>query len=925
MYIGLSKRLIASLIVIEVIVMAIVIWRGAQLLEQSYTQQFEQAIKNESNMLVSSLASGLVQFDQLSLQKQLSHWQIREDIIYIVLFDHQMDVMASIGGIAKGASGREIPEEAAATFAAAIADGSYHLSLPVEQEGERIGTLKLGYRTAHIRQSIKQLQWRNVLVPLLLFIIVALITLVLGRRMTANLRRIEKGVQAFQQGNLDHHIQTSRDGLFGDIADVLNRFARTLQRKIGELNVGNERLQESVEALQYEIDSNSQTEAELRLLQQRMLLQWKQSPMGMIDWSIDARVLDWNPAAERIFGYTKDEMMGRNAMDLIIPSDIKKGILKGVWKNLINNSEGEHSVNENVTKDGKSITCEWYAVPIANESGEVIGVFSLIGDITDKCQQQQMLQRSQKMDALGKLTGGIAHDYNNMLGVVLGYATMLRKMLKEQPKLSGYVEQIQRAGERGAVLSKKLLAFSHNMSSEPQEIDVNSVLRDEQMMLEKSLTARIKLIFTLEKEPWPIWADQSDLVDAILNMSINAMHAMPDGGQLTIQTQNVELNHNVAENMGIERGGYMVISLTDTGTGIDQETQAHIFEPFFTTKGEGGCGLGLSQVYGFMQRVGGTIKIYSDMGHGARFALYFPRYISDESQAKGEDTEEALTTTEVSASRGRGETILIVDDEDGLRTVTAEYLSSLGYQIITAENGKAALELLKSRQVDLVLSDIVMPEMDGYQLAKRINELYPKIKIQLASGYNDERHQSFATSELREQMLQKPFELERLLTRVRQLLDDGGDSAVAELKSEQAYIQWSDEAMTGIGELDDDHSVLFELLNRYQKQASSQSSSTDMSAILDELLDYTTYHFRREESIMVACDYPHLDNHKRVHDMLTKRTARLISEYNHGELEPMKLLDFLRDWLLDHIMTMDKAIALYCKGRDKEIKEAMKS
>lgn len=402
------------------------------------------------------------------------------------------------------------------------------------------------------------------------------------------------------------------------------------------------------------------------------------------------------------------------------------------------------------------------------------------------------------------------------------------------------------------------------------------------------------------------------------------MHAMPDGGQLTIQTRNFKLDRSYAESMAVEPGDYMVLSLPDTGTGIDSETQAHIFEPFFTTKGDGGSGLGLSQVYGFMQRVGGTIRIYSDAGHGARFALYFPRYLRHEAAAEHSVARVATTDTELSMSQGEGETILIADDEDGLRAVTADYLDSLGYRVVTAENGKIALELLKTRQVDLLLSDIVMPEMDGYQLAKRVRELYPQIKIQLASGYNDERHQSLATSELREQMLHKPFELERLAFRVRELLDNKGGGDVVALKPERGYIKWSEQMMTGIGEVDDDHHVLFELLNR-SRQLLANEDTSDLIAILDELLDYTTYHFRHEELIMALCEYPHLENHKRVHSILINRTNQLIAEFNRGELKPTKLLDFIRDWLLDHIMMMDKAISPYCEGLDVEIKEALES
>ncbi|MCW8983452.1 MAG: PAS domain S-box protein, partial [Gammaproteobacteria bacterium] len=717
-YVGLSNRLIVVFIAIEAIVMAVVGWRGAHQLKESYTQQYERAVEQESSVLVTALTEGLVKLDRERAEQHLSSWRGREDIRYITLFDHRMNAVASL----RRKPLNDIPIERESSIIAAIADGIYHLSLPVELEGERIGTVKVGYDTQKLNQSIERAQLENILVPLLLFLALVGLTLVIGHRFRANLRRIERGIHEFQQGNFEHHIHSDEDGLFGEIAGAMNRFARDLRNKMGDLRVGNERLQESVEALQQEIISKTQTEAELQALQRRLLLQREQSPIGIIDWSTDFKVVDWNPAAERIFGYSKDEAIGQSGLDLIILPDNKDEISAGIWQKLLTESGSEHNINQNVTKEGKAITCEWYAAPIVNEDGEVIGVLSLVIDISEKRKQQLMLQRSQKMDALGKLTGGIAHDYNNMLGVVLGYASMLTKMLKDQPKLANYAAQIHRAGERGASLSKKLLAFSRNLASEPQEINVNELLLGEQLMLEKTLTARIKLVFDLNENSWPIWIDQSDLVDAVLNMSINAMHAMPDGGQLTINTQNIALNRSYAESMGIKAGDYMVLSITDTGTGIDPETQARIFEPFFTTKGERGSGLGLSQVYGMMQRAGGTIRLYSDLEHGSRFALYFPRYRCNIEDEDVETASVKQVTAEVvdgdsAINLGHGEVILVVDDEAGLRTVTEEFLSSAGYRVITAESGDEALKILECEHVDLLLSDVVMPGMDGYHLA----------------------------------------------------------------------------------------------------------------------------------------------------------------------------------------------------------------
>lgn len=377
----------------------------------------------------------------------------------------------------------------------------------------------------------------------------------------------------------------------------------------------------------------------------------------------------------------------------------------------------------------------------------------------------EMLNRSQKMDALGKLTGGVAHDFNNILGIIIGYSELMERALIDQPKLLRYARNIHDSGTRGAKLTNKLLSFSRTRTVEPEVLSISTLVLEQHHMLEKMLTARIELILDVVDDLWPILVDKGDLENAILNMSINAMHAMEPGGQLTIRTSNIHLNAIDARRIHMESGDYALLSITDSGHGMDDTTVAKIFEPFFSTKGEEGTGLGLSQVYGFSGRNGGAIKVYSEVDHGTQFNLYFPRYsepaISDPSES----------TFNASNLKGN-ETILVVDDEAALLNLTTEILSEAGYRTLAAESGKQALQILEKHAVALILTDVIMPGMDGFELASIIQERFPTTKIQMVSGFSDQRHKNASDDTLHQKLLHKPIQSDLLLKRVRQQLDE---------------------------------------------------------------------------------------------------------------------------------------------------------
>jgi len=408
-----------------------------------------------------------------------------------------------------------------------------------------------------------------------------------------------------------------------------------------------------------------------------------------------------------------------------------------------------------------------------NSKGDVVGYVGTITDITHRkeaedtnVQLQNQLHLSQKMDALGKLTGGIAHDYNNMLGVVLGYAELLEDLLVDKPRLVSYIQKIRHAGERSAGLTKKLLRFAQPKVSNAQMLNINSLLLEQQQMLEKTLTARIDLEFKLQEDLWPVWLSSGDLEDTVINLSINALHAIEESGRLSIQTCNVHLHKTEAQLNQLAAGDYVCLSFTDTGCGMDKVTRDKIFEPFFTTKGQGGTGLGLSQIYGFVESSNGAINVKSKLGQGSQFILYFPCY------RKGENPDNQVEK-EISEIDVRGhENILLVDDEPALLKLNGEILKGHGYNIYTAADATQALKILEKESIDLLLTDVIMPGKNGFELAAIVEEKYPQVKIQMVSGYNDGLHTKIVNEELNKKIIYKPYSSQVILERIRSLLNE---------------------------------------------------------------------------------------------------------------------------------------------------------
>jgi two-component system cell cycle sensor histidine kinase/response regulator CckA len=389
-------------------------------------------------------------------------------------------------------------------------------------------------------------------------------------------------------------------------------------------------------------------------------------------------------------------------------------------------------------------------------------------DITDRKQLEEQLRQAQKMEAVGRLAGGIAHDFNNLLMVIQGYGDLLVERLPAGDPLHRNAEQIQMAAQRASSLTRQLLAFSRKQILAPKILNIQSVVADMEKILRRLIGEDIQLETSSVADLGLVKADRSQIEQVILNLAVNARDAMPQGGRLTIETANVELDASYSHPPAVlSPGKYVMLAVTDNGVGMDAETQAHVFEPFFTTKEKGkGTGLGLATVYGVVKQSGGYVWVYSEPGRGTSFKIYLPR-IEEAAVPSGRDSK-----NDVRAPERGSETILLVEDEKGVRELAREYLATSGYTVLEAENGHTALELaaMHAGPIHLLLTDVVMPGISGRELAERVAHIRPGIKTIYMSGYTDQAVVHHGILENNAVLLQKPFTLMTLAGKLREML-----------------------------------------------------------------------------------------------------------------------------------------------------------
>jgi PAS domain S-box-containing protein len=508
---------------------------------------------------------------------------------------------------------------------------------------------------------------------------------------------------------------------------------------------------------------------------------YEQLVNSIVDYAVfmldrEGRVTTWNPGAERTKGYQASEIIGQHFSRFYTPEDLKAGIPKKALKQA--REEGRFTAEGwRVRKDGSRFWAMVVIDPII-ENGEVIGFAKVTRDLTERREAQLELERSQqalfqsqKMEAVGQLTGGLAHDFNNLLTGITGSLDLMKNRLAQGRinDLERYITAAQGAASRAATLTHRLLAFARRQTLEPKPVNANKLISGMEELVRRTVGPEVQIETVLAAGLWTCFCDPNQLENAILNLCINGRDAMPGGGRVTIETANTWLDETTGAEREMAPGQYVAICVTDTGQGMTPEVISRAFDPFFTTKPAGkGTGLGLSMIYGFARQSNGQVRIYSEVGEGTTVKIYLPRH---RGKAAGEEDQEA----KVQLPRAEaGETVLIVDDEPTVRMLIGDTLNELGYTGIEAADATSGLKVLQSdAKIDLLITDVGLPGgMNGKEMAEQAREKRPDLKVLFITGYAQNAAISNGRLEPGMHVLSKPFPMEKLASRIRQIIED---------------------------------------------------------------------------------------------------------------------------------------------------------
>ncbi len=521
-----------------------------------------------------------------------------------------------------------------------------------------------------------------------------------------------------------------------------------------------------------DITARKLAEAERARLLAQLQLQIERMPLAYLLSDADFHYTRWNPMAERTFGFSESEVLGRHPFDVIVPPS-SRAFVSTIFDDIRRGSMNAHGESENTTRSGKTIVCRWHNTPMFHANGEFAGLMSLAEDVTERKGLEDQYRQAQKMEAIGRLAGGVAHDFNNLLTVIFGYCESLLAMPTVDAAARESIREISQAGERAASLTRQLLGFSRQSMLQPQILDLNEVVTETGKMLRRLIGEDIVFATVLDPRLSRVKVDPGQLDQVLMNLAVNARDSMPNGGTLTVESSNVLLGDEFAAlHQDCTPGPHVMLAMSDTGYGMTPEVMARVFEPFFTTKDVGrGTGLGLAMVFGIVKQSGGSIHVYSEPGRGTTFKIYLPAVVEDTAVTRASDSQAGLRGTE---------SILLVEDEEGVRGLASRVLKMFGYQVLTATDGKDALDVLNSHRgpLDLILTDVVMPNMGGPELVQQLRPDYPRVKVLFMSGYTDDAVVRHGLIEADVAFIQKPYTPLSLARKVRQVFDehskDGG-------------------------------------------------------------------------------------------------------------------------------------------------------
>jgi len=595
---------------------------------------------------------------------------------------------------------------------------------------------------------------------ILIIAIMAAASFMFSRSVSEPIRKLHEGTEIIGAGNLNYKVSTMAKDEVGQLSRAFDQM--TIQ------------LKESFEGLEKEIAERKRTEEALRKNEEK----YRTVADFTYDWEywlgLNRNFIYVSPSCEGVSGYRPEEFFANpDLIETIVHPD-DRHLFSQHLNNIFDSEKACHLEFRINTRSGEERWISHVCQPAYSNDGSFLGKRGSNRDVTDlKRAEQEMrtlqdqFRQSQKMEAIGSLAGGVAHDFNNLLTIIKGYGQLSLMELKEGDPLKPNIEEIQKAAERAAGLTRQLLAFSRRQVMEMRVLDPNTLLRDLDKMLRRIIGEDIELVTLLADDLGTVKADGGQIEQVVMNLAVNARDAMQKGGKLTIETGNVELDSAYArKHVAVKPGPYVMLSVSDTGVGMTPEIRERVFEPFFTTKEKGkGTGLGLSTVYGIVKQSGGNIWVYSEPGKGTTLKIYLPRVDEPPEEVGQKGVKEGLP-------RG-SETVLVVEDEEEVRKLAVQILRRQGYTVLEASQGNEASHICEQHKgpIHLMVMDVVMPGMNGRELAKSLEPHHPEMKVLYMSGYTDNAIVHHGILEKRLNFIQKPFTIDGLLRKVREVLD----------------------------------------------------------------------------------------------------------------------------------------------------------
>jgi PAS domain S-box-containing protein len=749
-YMGLSIRQKLQTIVMATCAAALLVASVVFALfdRSTFLRTKTQDLSASAKMVGSNSTAALSFSDARSAREILSALQAKPNVTHASIYDKDGKVFASYS---RNSTDNDFSPPPAQGMSTAIVGENMVIFQPITLNGKSIGTIFIEADLLDLDARLTRFLEIDLLVLLASLAVAFLLSSRLQRVISGPIRELAETALSVSIRE-DYSIRAKKRGN-DEIGLLIDQFN-------GMLN----RIQQRDIALQ-----EAHNELENRVAERTSYLNAliENNPLAILVLDSEQKVQLCNPAFEKLFQCAQQQTIGKAVVELF-PNE-KMLAEAGADSGGTSYRASVSLTTRRRRKDGSYVDVELHLVQLTVQ-GRALGSLGIYQDVTQRGVLERQLRMAQKMEAVGRLSGGIAHDFNNLLGVILGYIQVIKRDLVSGSSLDEYAEEIEKACRRAVSLTRQLLAFSRQQVLEPVILNLNTLIADMQKMLPRLIGEDIEVSLILDPTVSQIKADPGQLEQVVMNLAVNARDAMPDGGKLTIQTANAEIDGAFAmEHPGSVPGRYVTLAVTDTGTGMDPETQAQIFEPFYTTKGrDKGTGLGLATVYGVVKQSNGYITVDSEKGKGALFTIYLPR-VEQHVPVPSKSSPETPTI------RG-SETILLVEDAEPLRMLAQLFLKENGYRVVTAADGSEAQQVAAqiSGPIDLLLTDVVMPGINGRVLAERLAPSHPAMKILYMSGYTDSFIAGHGVLEPGTHLLRKPFTEEVLVRKVREVLDGSG-------------------------------------------------------------------------------------------------------------------------------------------------------